>query len=290
MFLKSVIRSPDLHYTSYQVPNSRGSPREVRQPSPQLMAIQKTVHKAIKKVVRWPDFVHGGVPRRGISSNAAPHVARVWVATIDIEKFYAHVSEGHVGRVLQGLGFRKDAIHAMTRLLTYQNQLPIGSPTSPILGNLALLPLDRDLRRLIRRLDLSYSRYIDDIAISGDQDFRHLHGKIVHIIGEHGFRVGGEIAFLHQGRPQVVAGLTVNGRMRPAGTYIQSVKHSIRALIRGEYAETARTFAISRSGLRSTLNGKIAYIANYDPDAALHLRRLMYAVDWRRCLEVLAGD
>lgn len=290
MFLKSVVRSPDLHYASYQLPNAVGSPREVRQPSPQLMAIQKTVHRAIKKVIRWPDFVHGGVPRRGISSNATPHVARAWVAIIDIEKFYAHVSERHVGRVLQGLGFRRDAIRTMTRLLTYQNQLPIGSPTSPILGNLALLPLDRDLRRLIRSLGLSYTRYVDDITISGDRDFRHLNGKIVHIIGEHGFRLGERISFLHQGRPQVVTGLTVNCQLRPAGTYIQRVKHSIRALIRGEYAQTAHTFAVSRSGLRSTLNGKIAYIANYDADAAHHLKRLMYAVDWRRCADVLTGN
>ncbi len=53
-------------------------------------------------------------------------------------------------------------------LITVDGTLPIGFPTSPPISNACLTPFDDDLSRHCHNDNLVYTRYADDLIISGD--------------------------------------------------------------------------------------------------------------------------
>ncbi len=71
--------------------------------------------------------------------------------------------------------------------------LPQGACTSPGLSNQVAIRLDRRLGGLARKLDLSYTRYADDLTFSGDAPLEtqvgYVMARLRHIASEEGFAV-----------------------------------------------------------------------------------------------------
>jgi len=64
------------------------------------------------------------------------------------------------------------AHHRLGRRLAAPH-LPQGAPTSPALANLAAFTLDRRLTGLAGALDATYTRYADDLTLSGSSRLLH---------------------------------------------------------------------------------------------------------------------
>jgi RNA-directed DNA polymerase len=71
--------------------------------------------------------------------------------------------------------------------------LPQGAPTSAALANLAAFGLDRRLAGLASRLGARYTRYADDLALSGGRELKGRASRIGSFVAEiardEGFRV-----------------------------------------------------------------------------------------------------
>ena len=52
----------------------------------------------------------------------------------------------------------------------YQGALPIGAPTSPCIANLVLRSFDKAMTTAARKIGAKYTRYADDLTISGSED------------------------------------------------------------------------------------------------------------------------
>ena len=52
-------------------------------------------------------------------------------------------------------------------LLTLQDRLPQGAPTSPAIADLVLRPVDEQVHAAAQRLGVRVTRYVDDFAFSG---------------------------------------------------------------------------------------------------------------------------
>src|SRR5438034_755250 len=70
----------------------------------------------------------------------------------------------------------------LTKLCTHDGSLPQGAPTSPRLSNLVNHRLDARLFALARKRNVAYSRYADDITISGASDEKHRPTALIHVI------------------------------------------------------------------------------------------------------------
>src|SRR5690606_10313195 len=55
-------------------------------------------------------------------------------------------------------------------ILAQRRVLPQGAPTSPLLANLAVFGMDREIMEIATEHDLVYTRYADDIALSTKRD------------------------------------------------------------------------------------------------------------------------
>lgn len=59
-------------------------------------------------------------------------------------------------------------IDKLVDMMTWENELPIGFPTSPQLSNAVLYKFDESLHSYCKKNRLAYTRYSDDIIISGN--------------------------------------------------------------------------------------------------------------------------
>jgi RNA-directed DNA polymerase len=111
-------------------------------------------------------------------------------------------------------------------MATYYNKLPMGAPTSPVLSNLACLPMDHQLEELAAGMDWNYSRYADDLTFSGDKPFRRdeIH-PVRDIIEANGFSINRDKFRIqpHTTR-QTVTGLTVNEKVNLNRKYYRRLR------------------------------------------------------------------
>ena len=78
-------------------------------------------------------------------------------------------------------------IERVLDLTTIDGILPIGFPTSPVISNVCLTPFDNDLENYCAISDLIYTRYADDIVVSGQSRkvLSSLEPKLTELLGHH---------------------------------------------------------------------------------------------------------
>lgn len=205
--------------------------RELRIPRKDLRSVQKKILSFLKKNISLLSCVHGGVSGRSIITNANPHVGKELVLNYDIKNFFPGI---HNERVLKALRRRLDvsqkSLGWIVRVVTYENQLPQGAPTSPFLSNVVALDLDTKLRNLCRKVSAGYTRFFDDITISGGRELEGIYGEGVvdEIIKREGFLLNMEKKHMaHRTETQYVTGLVVNNKIDLSGSLIERVQGEI---------------------------------------------------------------
>jgi len=83
-----------------------------------------------------------------------------------------------------------------------------------MLANLVALNLDKKISQYCIRTNLEYSRYADDITISGSYNLAIHKEIIIKIVNENGFEVNNhKVRMVSEGSRQKVTGLVVNDKV-----------------------------------------------------------------------------
>jgi RNA-directed DNA polymerase len=160
--------------------------------------------------------------------------------------------------------------------------LPQGAPTSPALANLLTWRIDSRLHGLARAAGANYTRYADDLAFSGGDDFAgglHRFGKAVEtILQEEGFRLNAaKTRIMRRGERQRVTGIVVNEHCNVGRAEFDTLKATLFNCARtGPAAE-------NRAGVpdyRSHLDGRVSWVEQINPPRGAKLRRLFERIDW----------
>jgi len=106
-------------------------------------------------------------------------------------------------------------------ILYLRPHLPQGAPTSPALANLMTYRLDCRLSGLARSAGAVYTRYADDVAFSGDEEFERSVGRFkshaAAIALEEGFAVNHhKTRVVRRGVRHQLAGVVVNEKVNLA--------------------------------------------------------------------------
>jgi RNA-directed DNA polymerase len=223
----------------------------------------------------------GGVPKRSIFTHAKPHVGKDMVATFDVKKFFPNTSATMVGVVLKQLGFDGDAANAVLELVIKDDEVPQGAPTSGFLANLVLEPADRRIDALCRKHNLAFTRYVDDIAISGNTDLTKFHGVIVDAVCSCGYEIApNKIHYKRRHETQLVTQLCVNQNLRPTKAFIKAVSKTIWECLEVGAEEVASEQGILVNALKNSLTGKVAHIRRSDANIGDKLRKRLFGIDW----------
>ncbi|MBM3611710.1 MAG: RNA-directed DNA polymerase, partial [Alphaproteobacteria bacterium] len=194
----------------------RGAKRRITAPVPVLKAIQRRLLDAVLAEAPCHPAATGFRPGVSIADNARPHVGRKVVLNVDIEGFFPNTRFKLVRRAVERALPRRlspEARRLVVDACSMGGGLPIGAPTSPAIANLVMLPVDRALAKVAARHGIAYTRYADDLTLSGDDPARML-PFLRELVGQLGYRLDPKKTnFFRRGRRQVVTGLVVNDRV-----------------------------------------------------------------------------
>jgi RNA-directed DNA polymerase len=150
---------------------------------------QRVYTKLLLPHLRPSKYSHGGVRGRSPATNARCHLGNTFAFVADISGFFPAISCSRVNALFLRLACSYEVARILTRLCTYDFHLAQGLITSPILANEIFKPIDRRIGDACRKMELTYSRFVDDITISGKFNLKRsgIHSVIESIVERHGF-------------------------------------------------------------------------------------------------------
>lgn len=177
-------------YQYREKPKKNDGVRPIKPPSPNLKKVQRLVLDKILVNTEKLPCVFGLSKDKSVICNAQTHQLNVngYLVNLDIEDFFPAIRRKNVQKIFRQLGFSSENCAVLTKICTVDNSLPQGAPSSPVLASLACIELDKKIFLYCKRRGLIYTRYFDDISVSGSKLTTQNIRDIEKIIASYGFR------------------------------------------------------------------------------------------------------
>ncbi|WP_439828186.1 retron Ec67 family RNA-directed DNA polymerase/endonuclease [Aeromonas caviae] len=307
-------------YTQFKIPKKNGGERIINAPTGILKSIQSLLskllldcldeinHKKFPKselvkevarnskilkikcsnaLIKQPSLSHGFERKRSIITNAMMHIGRKNVLNIDLEDFFGSFNFGRVrGFFIKNKNFElnPEIATVIAKIACHNNELPQGSPCSPVITNLIVHSLDINLAKLASKNSCVYTRYADDITFSSreeklpkdiayeDSGELMLSKKLHYEITRSGFFINEKKTRIqYKDSRQEVTGLIVNKKPNTKQEYWRTVRAQCNNLFKtGMFTEIENGKAVP--GNLNRLEGKLNFIDQID-----HYNRLRQA-------------
>ena len=235
----------DKKYVVFEIPKKLGGVRTITTPNRALKFIQRRLASILQNVYIKKPVVYGFVEGRNIVDNARRHKKKNWVLNIDLDNFFPSINFGRVRGMFMAKPYNLPGSVAtvIAQICCFDNQLPQGAPTSPIVSNMICAKMDSELQDLAWTTRCFYTRYADDITFSTTlKEFPiqiakvyslldvELGDELEKIINTNGFKINPKKtrAFSKQQR-QEVTGLTVNRSPNVRKKYISQIRAMLHA-------------------------------------------------------------
>lgn len=216
--LRAMSYATSLFYRSFHIPKRSGGQREISAPVPELSMIQRWIAVNIlnRLTVDLSNAAMAYVPGRSIVSHVDCHLSSRQLVKLDLRDFFPSITTSHVFDLFFDAGYSVGVARTLAALTTANGSLPQGAPSSPAISNLVLRRFDTSVAVVCDEYQLRYTRYADDIVISGElvQDIQH---RVSSIAAEYGFQLNYKKSktYLDPESPRLVTGLLIqNGRAR----------------------------------------------------------------------------
>jgi RNA-directed DNA polymerase len=175
VLLRKLATEPAYHV--FYIPKRNGTKRLIEDPNSALKRAQRRLNDYLQAVyfqIRTPAaFGFLVVPEddnapRHILTNAQAHLGSQYMLNIDLKDFFHQISRDRVVEIFRSpvLDFNQEEADLLADICCYRGRLPMGAPTSPVLSNLAAIPLDQDLQHYCAHHQMRYTRYADDMTFS----------------------------------------------------------------------------------------------------------------------------
>jgi hypothetical protein len=184
----------------------------------------------------------------------------------DIDDFYPTIHPAMVAKTLTGLNIDPLAVNLLTRLITFDFELPQGFPTSPKIAALTLNPVITRLDGLAGKEAFRIGLYADNLVIGSDFNPKGFQRLFVKIFRQHGFLLD-EFEVYNDKSPREIMGIGVYPKLEVNKNYVNTVKQEIADYKKG------------LKGSYKSIKGKIDYIAYVNLQQAADLKRMIKDLD-----------
>lgn len=252
-FVYRLAHRPNRYYRQFQIKSGKKR-RTIEAPKVALKVIQKWIGCHIDRSAHFLDCVYGFRTGKSAIQAAARHCGARWLLELDLQDFFPSITEAQVRQALVVLGYSEHAAHLIASLCCFRGRLPQGSPASPALSNIVFHPVDYAIMQIAERYNATYTRYADDIVLSGKERYpSQLRDTVERCIKEAGFVLNESKAKLvqHPRRMKCYGLLVKDDKVQLTKGY----RNKIRAF------EHLWTSGKVRSEDRPRIRGHLAYAA-----------------------------
>jgi RNA-directed DNA polymerase len=287
----------------------QGGWRLLEVPAPYLRALQHRVLRSALDEVPPHECAFGFVRGRSVRDHASRHAGQAVVLKFDLEDFFTSVRASRIHALWTTLGYPECVATLLTRLCTTATPEPVlqrwrqeggaawrqvlrareahlaqGAPSSPALANLCAFRLDLRLDGLAQAFGARYSRYADDLVISGGRSLLavrpRLEVAVKEIVAAEGFALNLRKSRCETGASrQTVCHIVVNQRPNLSRTDFDRLKAILHGCARDGPAQHNRE---QRLDWQAHLQGRVAWAAQLNPAKAQRLQKLLAQIDWSR--------
>jgi RNA-directed DNA polymerase len=290
------------HYHYRVLAKANGEIRLIEAPKSRLKHIQRQILARILDKIPAHSASHGFVSGRSIRTFTAPHAGRRIVLKMDLHDFFPSFAAARIAAFFRTAGYPESVADLLGGLCTNWSprellpglefreardlycrpHLPQGAPTSPALANLCFYRTDCRLAGLARSAGAVYTRYADDLAFSGGDEFargvERFAAHVAAIVREEGFAVNHrKTRIMRQGVRQQLAGLVVNERPNVKRADFDRLKAILTNCARsgpeGQNREVHHQF-------RSHLEGRVNFVETINPARGKQLRAIFDRIRW----------
>ena len=195
-----------------------GKRRKTETPIRTMRRVHNRVQVLLSRI-QMPDYLHSGTRKRSYLSNATAHTGLIQSFQVDIAKFYPSCTWHHVYLCfIQQFQCSSDIAGIMATVLTYQDHIPTGSPTSSLLSFLSHKNMFDALYGLARAHNVTMTVYQDDVSFSGASITESFRAEVRRIIKSRSLiPKRSKQKFSHGGKCPKITGvvLTLNGPRAP---------------------------------------------------------------------------
>lgn len=273
--------STERFYRSYEVPKKRGGTRQISEPLPSLKEIQRWILDRILYSVPVSRFAKGFVPGRSVAENARFHHGQPVVLSLDLKDYFPSFTRRRVTRLFKSWGYSRSVSGALGYLCTLDGRLPQGAPTSPAISNHLFRAADKRIGAYALKAGWRYTRYADDITLSGDVHVGVAIRHIEDVLKGTGLELNhAKTRVMRRGDRQEVTGVVVNERSRAP----VEVRRELRQIAHyiGRYGLGSHLARIGESRARYVHHvlGLAAFVLTYQPEQrdAMKLRELLLPI------------
>jgi len=216
-----LISNPKLGKDGVQLKDKHGKPR-TRDLYPSitfLKTVQRGIYRNILKRIKLPSYAFGGIERRDNILNAKMHQGNKFFFNTDLRNFYPGITHVKVYEMFASRGFAPATANILTKLTTYKGQLPQGTPTSPYLANLVFVKAGVEIQEFAKANNLTFTTFVDDITLSGKDDFQPLVNTIIEMITSKGFTISHNKTFYQTKMPKVTNVIVMRNGLRLSDEY-----------------------------------------------------------------------
>lgn len=301
---------PQLRHYHYKILAKRsGNFRLIEAPKARLKALQRQILARILDKIPPHPTAHGFLKGRSIQTFIAPHVGQRVVLRMDLMDFFPSISGARIQSFFRTVGYPESVADLLggictnaaprdvwnerafdvdrrelreARALYSQPHLPQGAPTSPALANLCAHRVDCRLAGLAKSAGAEYTRYADDLAFSGGEEFERrverFSTHVAAILHEEGFTAHHrKTRIMRQGVRQHLAGLVANRRVNVIRADFDRLKAILTNCVRLGPESQNRD---DHSSFRSHLEGRVGFVETINPAKGTRLRAILERIEW----------
>lgn len=262
--LYNICFSKEKYYHTFYILKRNGKKRQINEPYPTLKEIQYWIMNNILKERNISKYAKAYVPNAGIIDNVKFHKNQNVIIKLDIKNFFDSITFKDIYTIYRQFGYTKNVSHLLANLCTLNNRLPQGSPCSPILSNIFFKSIDERIGAYLRSLNYRYTRYSDDITISGDIKNEQIHAIICFIekiLNEKDLRLNkSKTKILRKNHCQYVTGVVLNNKISAGNKYKKSLRQEIHFIKKFGLENHMQHENINKQNYIFHLMGKINWV------------------------------
>ena len=221
-----------------------------------------------------PVLSHAFEKGKSIITNSQMHRNKKYILNIDLKNFFDSFNFGRVrGFFIKDRNFDvlPEIATVIAQIACYQDKLPQGAPSSPIITNLITRILDYRIVKIAKKYRFTYSRYADDMTFStnrelnsdklrASKELENFLAELEELIVSSGFEINPQKTRLSNNmQRQEVTGLVVNKKINVKREYVKNTRAMAFQLYKDEAFEIDK-----KPGTLNQLTGRFAFIFQID--------------------------
>lgn len=264
--LEAISAAPTEYYREAHIVTGSGKSRTLHVPSRDLKLAQKRILRRILGRLD-PHPCSACVTKRGTHWVYKRHAAHRAMLCLDLADFFPSVKREAVVRGFSRLGADDNVAPTLTDLVTLPDRLPQGAPTSVAVADVVLFPLDRRIAGLAEAKGFTYSRYVDDLTLSGGSRLAGFERLVRRIVTEEGWVINEKGGVFGPDQRHEVLGAVVNQKPNVSRECFGTVRSFLRRVSRGDMKMAMDDF--------EKLDGKVRWILSVNPERERVLKPLL---------------